>query len=317
MIRKAFLAAVAAVLPMAAACQPAAPTPAPKAILRVVATYSILGDLTQNVGGEHIELRTLVGPGQDTHTFEPSPADGAALAEADLVLENGLEFETWLDELYASSGSQAARVVVTEGITARAMEEEHADEEEHAGEEEHEHGEFDPHVWHSAANAIQMVTNIREALAEADPPNEEAYRAKAEAYLAQLQELDTWVFQQVKALPEARRKLVTTHDTFGYFAERYGFEVLGSALGATTEAANPAAGEVANLVEEIRATGVPAIFAENIANPELMQQIADEAGVTLAPTLYTDALGEPGSQGDTYLKMMRYNVTTIVTALGR
>ncbi|MGH2592900.1 MAG: metal ABC transporter solute-binding protein, Zn/Mn family [Anaerolineae bacterium] len=271
---------------------------------KVVATYSILGDFVQNVGGDEVEARTLVGAGGDAHTFEPSPADGVALVEAQLVLENGLAFETWLDDLYASSRSKAPRSVVTEGIEPIASEE--------------EHGEFNPHIWHDVTHAIRMVQNVRDALVKADPAKAQVYQSNADAYVAQLQELDAWVSEQVKALPEDRRKLVILHDTFAYFAARYDFEIVGTALGSiTTEVTDLSAGEIAELVEDIKAAGVPAIFAENISNPKLMEQIAHEAGVTLAPTLYTDALGEPGSAGETYRKMIRYNVTTIVTALSQ
>ena len=272
--------------------------------LRVVATHSILGDLVQNVGGNQIELRTLVGPGADAHEFEPSPADGVALAEAVLIFENGLEFETWLDDLYAASGSKATRVVVTEGIEPLAAAED-------------DHSALDPHVWHDVTNVMRMVERIRDSLVQADPARADTYTANAVAYLAQLRELDAWIVDQVDTLPVNRRKLVTSHDTFGYFAQRYGFEILGTVLGVSTEVADPSAGDIAELVEDIKAAGVPAIFAENVSNPKLMEQIANEAGVQLAPALYTDALGEPGSAGDTYLKMIRYNVTTIVTALGR
>ena len=285
---------------------------APDGRLRVVATYSILGDLVGNVGGEAITLTTLVGPGSDTHTFEASPADTAALAQADLILENGLGFEGWLDDLYAASGSTAERIVVTDRVALLAAEEE-GEHEEEAG---HEHGEHDPHVWHSVANAIVMVWAIRDALVDADPANAATYQANAENYVAELQLLDQWVFQQVRQLPEERRKLVTSHDTFSYFAERYGFEIVGTALGSiSTETADPSAGEMAELVEAIRAAGVPAIFAEEVASSEVMAQIAAEAGVALGPPLYSDALGETGSEGDSYAKLVRYNVTAIVTTL--
>jgi ABC-type Zn uptake system ZnuABC Zn-binding protein ZnuA len=301
---------------MVARCAPAA-APQPVAVdkLSVVATFSILAGWVQIVGGDRVEVRALVGPGGDAHTFEPGPADGAALAEARLVFENGLGFEPWLDDLFASSGSQARRVAVTDGIEPRAENEEHVEDAEHPAEGELEHGEFDPHVWHDVRNAIHMVEIIRAALAQADPANQAIYTANAAAYVAQLEELDDWIVEQAATLPQDRRKLVTSHDTFGYFAQRYGFEIIGTALGASTESADPSAGEIARLVDEIKATGVPAIFAENVANPRLMEQIASEAGVELAPTLYTDALGAPGSDGDTYLKLIRYNVTTIVAAL--
>lgn len=291
--------------------------------LSVVATYSILGDLVANVGGDLVQIETLVGAGGDAHTFEPTPADSVKLIRATLIFENGLEFEPWLDDLYTAAQSQATRVVVSEKVEPRALEEaEHHEEEgepaqgEGAQHDEHQHGEFDPHIWQSVTNAKRMVQTIRDALVAADPDNATTYQSNAENYLAQLNELENWVEAEVAKLPAERRKLVTSHDTFGYFAERYGFDVIGSALAAvTTEASEPSAADLAALVEQIKATGVPAIFAENISNPKLMEQIAAEANVTLASTLYTDALGELGSDGETYIKMIRYNVQTIVTAL--
>jgi len=342
--------------------------------IQVVATFSILGDFVANVGGDRIQLTTLVGPGADAHTFEPSPADSVALADAALVFENGHGFEPWLEDLVSAAGARGRLVAVAEVIPPLQLaEEDHGDVAdgegedgegaagaaagEHTGEHtgggvsttppseasgeaqvhEHtagggaeagggteagaaphdEHAEHDPHVWHDVLNAMQMVEAIRDALVEADPAGAAAYQANAAAYLAELRELDTWVTRQVATLPPERRKLVTAHDTFGYFARRYGFEVVGTALGAaTTEAGDPAAADIAALVEGIRAGGVPAIFAENVQQPKLMAQIAREAGVRLGPPLYTDALGPPGGAGDTYVKMIRANVTALVGALG-
>lgn len=303
-----FTFAISATLILTACGNSAATAPA-NGRLQVIATYSILGDIVQNVGGDTIGLRTLVGPNGDPHTFQPSPADSAALADSALIFENGLGFEPWLDELYTASGSSAPRMVVTAGLTLQKM----------IGAEPAEAGDgFDPHVWHSVANVITLTKSIRDALVRADPTHAAIYNAQADTYLAQLQELDTWILEQVQTLPKDKRKLVTSHDTFGYFAERYGFEIVGTALAsASTESAGPSAAEIAALVEEIKIAGVPALFAENTSNPKLMAQIASEAGVALAPSLYTDALGEPGSAGDTYLKMMRYNVTTLVTALNQ
>jgi ABC-type Zn uptake system ZnuABC Zn-binding protein ZnuA len=305
---------------LAGACRPAAPA-TPIGRLPVLATFSLLGDLVQSVGGEHVSVRVLAGPGVDTHTFAPTAADGVALANARLVFEIGLDFETWLDDLYLASGSHATRTVVTEGITVIEVEEshaagDHAAEGEAAGEDEHAHGTRDPHVWHSAANAILMARNIRDALIQADPANAAAYRANADAYTVQLQELDDWIIAQVSTLPPERRKLVTTHDTFAYFAQRYGFEVVGTLLPTSTEGASPSAQELAALVEAIRAAGVPAVFAESITSNSLLNQVATEAGVRVISTLYTDALGPPGSGAATYLEVMRHNVTAIVGALG-
>ncbi|HEV2108104.1 MAG TPA: zinc ABC transporter substrate-binding protein [Thermomicrobiales bacterium] len=290
----------------------AAQSPSPDEPLQVIASFSILGDLVANVGGDAVSLTTLVRVGADAHTFEPTPADVENLAEADLIVMNGLGFETWLDDLYEAADTDAERVVVTTGLDLLP-----------AGEGQHEEegrarGESDPHVWHDVNNVVLMVEAIRDALVAANPANADVYRANADAYLAELEKLDAFIVEQVETLPEERRKLVTSHDTFGYFADRYGFEVIGTALGsASTEVADPSAREIVELVDEIRASGVPAIFAENVSNSALMEQIAEEAGVELAPKLYTDALGEPGGEAGAYIDMMRYNVTTIVEALGR
>jgi ABC-type Zn uptake system ZnuABC Zn-binding protein ZnuA len=275
------------------------PTPAAGDRLPVVATFSVLGDLVHNVGGEHVSVAVLAGPGIDTHTFAPAPADGVTLAHARLVFENGLGFEPWLDDLYQAAGSQATRVVLSEGIDVIAAED----------------GARDPHLWHSAANAIVMARSIGAALAAADPANAGSYRANTDAYTVELEALDDWIMAQVNRLPPERRKLVTTHDTFGYFAERYGFEVVGTLLPTTTEGASPSAQALAALVEAVRAEGVPAVFAETVSNNSLLDQVSTEAGVEVV-TLYTDALGPAGSAGATYLDLMRSNVSAIVTALG-
>ncbi|MBM3995020.1 MAG: metal ABC transporter substrate-binding protein [Planctomycetes bacterium] len=279
--------------------------------VRVVATYSILGDLVQNVAGDSAEVTTLVGPDCDAHTFEPTPKDGVSLAEADIVFENGVNFEGWLDKLHKSSKSKAKRIVVTEGLQLRGGECNHA----HKPGEKHEH-EDDPHVWHDVKNAIHMVSVIRDQLAEADPPSAETYKANATAYLAKLKALDAWVVEKVTSVPKQNRKLVTSHDTFGYFAERHGFEIVGTMLtSVSTEASDPSPATFARLVESVKAAKVPAIFAENVHNPKLMERLGKEAGVRLAQPLFTDALGKPGSEGATYEKMVRHNVTIIVEAL--
>jgi zinc/manganese transport system substrate-binding protein len=294
-----------------------AQTPVSGEPVQAVASFGILGDLVKNVGGEAVAVTTLIGPGVDAHTYDPAPADLVVLTKADVIFENGLGFEPWLDRFFASAQPSGARVVATEGITPR---EAGADELEGEAQVEEdgadEHGQFDPHVWHDVANVIVMVGNIRDALAIADPARAELYEANAAAYIAELEALDATAREQVGTLPPERRKLVTSHDTFGYFADAYGFEVIGTALGSlSTEAGDPSARDIAMLITQIEEAGVPAIFAENVANPDLMESIAAEAGVTLAPPLYTDALAPPGSPGDTYVGMMQSNVTTIVDAL--
>jgi len=304
--------------------------------VKVVATFSILADWVQNVGGENIELTTIVPAGGNAHTFDPSPEQVASIADADLIFEIGIGFESWLDDMYDASGSTAERVVVSEGVVLAAGEDSyegedhapesaspeadaHADEgDEHANEGvEHGHGENDPHIWGNVTNAMSAVDVINTHLNEVDPDNAADYDANTAAYVTELEELDAYVQEATGSIPDDMRKLVTTHDTFGYYANAYDFVVVGTALNSlSTEGGDPPASEIAALVSEIQEQDVPAIFAENVSNNDLMQTIADEAGVTLAPPLYTDALGEPGSEGDTYIAMMTYNTDTIVTALG-
>ncbi len=271
--------------------------PSPK--IKAVATFSILGDLVKNVGGDKVEVTVLVGPDGDVHTFEPAPQEVIALVRARVIFENGLHFEHWLDDLYASSGSRASRIVVTDGVEPIAL-----------GNDE------DPHVWHDMSNTMIMVERIRDGLIAADQANAAYYRENAEKYLEELAKTDHWIIETLKDIPDEHRKLVTSHDTFGYFAKRYGFTVIGTAIAsASTEAADPSAAEIAQLVEKIRAAGVRVVFAENTHDPKLLQSVAAEAGVKLAPKLYTDALGPAGSAGDTYIKMMRYNAEVFAEAL--
>ena len=269
----------------------------------VVATFSVVGDLVRHIGADRVNLTVLVGPDGDTERYEPTPGDAAALARAALIFENGLGSEPWLDRLYAGSRSSAQRARVSQGLDL-IRSEEHRDE-------------FDPHIWHDPQLMIQATYTVRDALAGIDPSSSDVYAANAYAYVAQLQGLDSWIIDQVAGLPAERRKLVTSHDTFGYFARRYGFQIVGAGLESFFTDAQPSAGDIARLVRDIRATGVPVVFVENVTDPRLMQRIASEAGVTVGPSLYTDALGAPGSPGGTYLDMMTYNVSAIVGALGR
>ena len=324
-MKRPLLSALVAVAPLALLLLTPtglAQTPTTDVRLQAVASFSILGDLVKNVGGDAVQVTTLIGPGVDAHTYDPAPADLVTLAEADLIFENGLGFEPWLDNFFASAQPSGTRVVVTEGITPReagAHQDQHDEGdagEGHEGEEGQGHGEFDPHVWLDVANAIVMVGAIRDALIAADPANSGLYEENATAYIAELEALDASIREQVASLPEERRMLVTSHDNLGYFADAYGFTIVGNVFGSvSTEAGDPSARDIAVLVEKIVATGAPAIFAENVAKPDLLEWIAPEAGGALAPALYTDALGPEGSPGETYVGMMQSNVTTIVDAL--
>jgi ABC-type Zn uptake system ZnuABC Zn-binding protein ZnuA len=265
---------------------------------RVVATFSVIGDLVWNVAGNTIQLTTLVGPDGDTERYEPTAADARSIAQASMILENGLGSEPWLDRFYTASRSSAPRVRVSQGIELLR-----------------EGNQVDPHFWHDVGSTIRVVRTIRDALAGIDPANTEIYSANAERYIARLEELDQWVLNQVATVPPERRKLVTSHDTFGYFAHRYGFEIVGAGLPSLTTEAQPSAQRVRQLVQDIRRTGVPAVFTENVMDPRLMEQVAREAGVVLAPALHTDALGSSQSSGGSYVGMVTHNVSTIVAAL--
>lgn len=284
-------------------CAPAAPERSEKQGLRVVVTHSILGDWVETIGGDHVSVTTLVGPGGDAHTYEPTPRDGVALIRAELVFENGLGFEMWLDDLFAGSRSSAKRVVVTRALRPRTT--------------PHSEGnaEVDPHVWHNPRNAMEMIREVTRALSQADPRNSGEYEQREIHYLQELETLDAWIRQQVALLPLSRRQLFTTHDTFGYFAAEYGFQVHSILGSVSSEVAEPSAGEIAETIQRIRREQIPAVFTENIINPRLTEQVAREGGVSLVRSLYTDALGPPDSAGGSYLKMMRFNVQTMVEAL--
>jgi ABC-type Zn uptake system ZnuABC Zn-binding protein ZnuA len=232
-----------------------------------------------------------------------------------------------MEDVIGSSGTDATVVALMDaldvhaprhnhdGESAATPEDDHADTQ--AVDDGHDHGDDDPHIWGDAMLVAEATTIIGATLAEIDPDNADAYAANAEAYVAELQELDAWIHEQVATVPEDNRKIVTSHDTLSYYAEAYGFEIIGTALGSlSTESGDPSAGDIAELVGQIEDAGVPAIFAENVMNPDLMQAIADEAGVELAPPLYSDALSDEDGDAATYIDLMRANTSTIVTALG-
>ncbi len=270
-------------------------TPAHADKTNVIATISIIGDVVKNVAGDSVNLITLVGPDGDAHEYEPIPADSINIAKANIIFENGLNLEHWLDKLYSASGSKAKRIVVSKGVSPRIFEDNPQ--------------ETDPHAWQDVTNVILYTQNVRDALIALDSANKDKYTANAADYIAKLQSLDAWVQAQVVLIPVDKRKLVTNHDALGYFARRYGFQIIGAVIpSATTEAADPSAKQTADLLNIIKANGVHAIFSENMANPKIAQTLAKEAGVVVGPELYTDALGPVGSEGETYLKMIKYNV---------
>ncbi|MCX7855831.1 MAG: metal ABC transporter substrate-binding protein [Anaerolineae bacterium] len=277
--------------------------------LRVVATTTIVGDVVAQVGGDAIQLVVLVPIGADAHTYEPRPSDLAVLSGAHVLFINGLGLEAFLERTLSSVGNIPV-VSVSEGIQPRPLEA-HGHEEGHESENEHE--EVDPHVWTDVRNVMVWVENIQRALSTLDPGNASRYAANAAAYRKELEALDAWILEQVAQVPPQNRKLVTNHPTFGYFADRYGFEQMATVY-PLSPASEPSAREIAELEETIRQFGIPAVFAETTVNPKLAEQVARDTGVRLV-TLYTHSLGGPGSGAESYIAMMRYNVVAIVDAL--
>lgn len=284
--------------------------------LEVVASFSIVSEAVAVIGGERIALTTLVGPDRDVHGFEPSPDDAKAVADASIIFANGLSLESWLPGMLSSTQSPARIAKLSKGIAAREAgdAEDHHD---HHGHDHHHHGDYDPHVWHDVSHMIHQTERIHAVLAEAAPDYAAEFATRAEARIAELHELDEWVKTRIATIPAESRKIVTGHDCYGYFAERYGVTVAGVAIDSfSTGASEPSARDMANLVDHIKASGVSAIFGENIHDNRIVARVAEAAGVTLAPSLYTGALGPVGSAADSYVKMMRHNVEAMVTAMG-
>lgn len=283
--------------------------------LKVVTTFTILGDMARNVGGEHIALTTLVGPNGDAHVYQPTPADARALAQADLVIVNGLGFEGWIDRLVKASGYKGPLVVASDGISALKAEEDHdhGHSETHAEKsKDQHHGEIDPHAWQDLANGRLYVANIARALAAADPAHADDYRPRAEAYDGELVALDRDIRSRLDAIPADRRKVITSHDAFRYFGRAYGIDFHAS-VGLSTES-EPSAGDVAALIRQMRDQGIRALFVENITDPRLVQQLAREAGAVIGGTLYSDSLSSPTGPAPTYFDMFRHNASEIAKA---
>jgi zinc/manganese transport system substrate-binding protein len=268
--------------------------------LPVVATFSILADFTRNVGGDRIEVTGLVGPNGDAHVYQPKPADAKQLGAARLILVNGLGLEGWIDRLIKASGTKAPVIVAAKGITLQKM---------------HEEGRIgpDPHAWQSIANAKIYVANIRDALIGVDPGYASAYRANAENYTGELDELDKDVRTEIAKIPPERRQIITTHDAFGYFGTAYGFRFI-APEGVSTET-EASARDVAKIIRQIKASNIPAVFLENVTDPRLVRTIASESGAKIGGTLYSDALSPAGGPAATYIDMMRNNIRELSAAL--
>ncbi|RWB98672.1 MULTISPECIES: zinc ABC transporter substrate-binding protein AztC [unclassified Mesorhizobium] len=309
---------------------PAALATASAENLKVVASFSIIADFAKNVGGDRVDITTLVGPNGDAHVFEPKPSDAAAVGAADVVLVNGLQFEGFLQRLVEASGTKAPVVELTKGgevLKNTEGEHSHDDDEaaegeqkheageshEHAHEGHHHHGEFDPHAWQSVRNAEIYVKNITDAFCAADAAGCDTYQANAEAYGEQLEALEGEIKTAVAEIPDEKRAIITSHDAFGYFEHEYGLKFL-APEGVSTES-EASATDVAALIKQVKEDKAAAIFLENITNPRLIEQIASETGINVGGTLYSDALSDERGPAATYIDMMKYNVNTIKGAI--
>ena len=266
--------------------------------LKIVASFSILGDMVQQVVGEHADVTTIVGPDADAHVYQPSVADARAVADADVIFVNGLGFETWSETLIAESGTDASVHVATQGVKIVKVD-----------------GETDPHAWNSLSNGVVYVNNIAAVLSNKIPEKADIIETNRATYANTLMALDASTKTKLSQLPAEKRTVVTAHDAFGYLADAYDMTFL-APVGIDTDA-EPSAQELAVLIDQLKADGAAALFVENITSPALVQQIADETGLTIGGRLFSDALSERGGPATSYLAMFEHNLNTLLTALGR
>lgn len=305
-IRKLLAASIAGAALLSGASFAAEPVP-------VVASFSILGDLVRVVGGERVSVITLVGPDEDAHVFEPKPTDAKTLVQSRLLIVNGLGFEPWAQKLAKSAGYKGETVAASRGVKPLVMAEEDAHGEKGHKDKGHHHDEADPHAWQNPHNVVLYTRNIAAALAKVDPAGATAYQTNANAYVKELQALDTWAKAQFVAIPADKRKAITSHDAFGYLAAQYQIKFL-APQGVSTDA-EPSAREVAQLIRQIQRERIKAVFVENMSNPKLLAQLGKDAGVTVGPALFVDALSAAGGPADSYLKLMRHNVTQLAAGM--
>jgi ABC-type Zn uptake system ZnuABC Zn-binding protein ZnuA len=277
--------------------------PASNGDLRVIASTTFLRDFAQNVAGDRLQVESLLPPGADPHEYQAVPSDVQKIAESAVVIVNGLEYDQFIRPLLDNAGGTRLVIIASDGLEARQMEE--------------ETGETvtDPHMWMAPTRVIKYVENIRDGLTKADPGGEDVYKANADVYISQLKELDAWITQQVAQIPQERHLLVTNHDSLGYFAEQYGFMVIGTIVPGVSSEAAPSAQEMAALIDAINSTGAPAVFLNVSDNPNLADQVAAETNITVVTDLYIETLSASDGPAATYIDMMKYNVSKIVEAL--
>lgn len=272
--------------------------------LRVLASTSFLADIAQNVAGDRVQVDALLPIGMDPHAYQAAPADVAKIAESNLLILNGVEYEQFIEPLLENAGGERLIITASDGLTPNQME-----DEENAGQMT-----GDPHMWLDPNLVVTYVENIRDGLIEVDAEGAETYKANADAYIAQLIDLDAWIVEQVNTIPAERRLLVTNHDVFGYFAERYGFEIVDTIIASLSSVAEASAQDLAAVIDEIKASGAPAIFLGEVENADLANQIAAETGVKVVDDLYLESL-TAGAPAATYIDMLKHNVTRIVDGL--
>ncbi len=294
------------VLLLLVACAPA-PAPANgKPALNVLATETFLADIAQNVAGSRVHVNVLIPIGVDPHSFEPTPADIKKVADSNVLIINGAGVEAFLDRLLQNAGGKRLVVEASKTLTSRKPS---------VGEPVDADNPVDPHFWLDPNNVVKYVENIRDGLSQADPDGAATYTANAAAYIAKLKELDQWIADQVKPLPPARRLLVTNHESLGYFADRYGFKIIGAIIPSVSTGSSPSAQQLAQLINHIRSTQAPAIFLETGANPQMANQVAQETGIKVITDLYTHSISDANGPAPTYIDMMKYDVRTMVDAL--
>jgi ABC-type Zn uptake system ZnuABC Zn-binding protein ZnuA len=274
---------------------------------KVLAIETFLADIAQNVAGDRLKVEALIPIGVDPHAFEPTPTDIRRVAESQALIANGAGFESFLQKLLENAGGNRLVIEAASGLTSRQPQKGEMVDTDHGG--------SDPHFWLDPISVIKYTENIRDGLSQADPAGKDLYAKNAETYIGKLRELDTWITGQVQQVPQSRRLLVTNHETFGYFADRYGFRIVGAVIPSVSTSASPSAKELAALTDRIRQTGAPAIFLETGANPQLADQLAGEVGIKVVTDLYTHSVTAAGGSAPTYIDMMRYNVQKIVDAL--
>lgn len=269
----------------------------PEVELSVLAAETFLADVAQNVAGERVKVEALLPMGLDPHTYEPTPQDLVEITESKVLIVNGAGFEEWLDEYIENSGGDQLVIEASQGLLESSPR------------------PGDPHFWLDPVNVIAYVEDIRAGLATVDPEGEQGYERNADAYIGELKALDAWITEQIAQLPAERRILVTNHESFGYFADRYGFTVIGTIIPSASTGAAPSARQLVQLVDAIKKTNAPAIFLESGSNPQLAEQVARETGVQVIEGLYTHSVSPPGGEAPSYIAMMEYNTRAIVEAL--